>query len=192
MVFTVLVIITSCQQDSGVVPVNLPQTLSAFKASDKASQMEASFPGLSTKLAYKDFWIENLNNEEVYAVPAKVDGVVTGILYVGHNLKAGFGSTEFNGQNATITFSDLSLNKSVTWDGVKVATHLYKFDLRQTTIAPSSIAKLPAPETYGSCVTRVYNTAKQACDGDNTCATLCDNLPTCHTSMLISAAWTCL
>jgi len=58
--------------------------------------------------------------------------------------------------------------------------------------ASSKIAKTPPEEGYTDCVTRVYQTAKKACESDPTCDTLCDVTPGCHTSMLAAAAYTCL
>ncbi|MDM1036341.1 hypothetical protein HXZ91_18015 [Myroides odoratimimus] len=47
-------------------------------------------------------------------------------------------------------------------------------------------------ESYAGCVTRVYQTAKKACESDATCDTLCDFIASCHASMLAAAAYTCL
>ncbi len=62
-------------------------------------------------------------------------------------------------------------------------------------LASKKLAENPPVDTeeaYVDCVTRVYQTAKQACEGDATCDTLCDFTPGCHASMLAAAAYTCL
>lgn len=47
-------------------------------------------------------------------------------------------------------------------------------------------------ESYVDCVTRVYQTAKAACESDPVCDTLCDFTPGCHTNMLAAAAVVCI
>ncbi len=45
---------------------------------------------------------------------------------------------------------------------------------------------------YWSCVVKGYQRLKKACEADAECDTLCDFVPSCHSSMLAAAAYHCL
>lgn len=85
---------------------------------------------------------------------------------------------------------DIDFEKEKTGLRYKIADDLDK------RVVSKKLAKNPPvdteEETYVDCVTRVYQTAKQACEADPTCDTLCDFTPGCHASMLAAAAYTCL
>ena len=66
----------------------LPDSLIDFKASDQAQVLENEYPGYSTSLKYGDYWMETINGEQVYAVPAKDGDQLEGVLYVGSDLRA--------------------------------------------------------------------------------------------------------
>lgn len=183
-----LLLIAACQ-DSDLQVSRLPDTLLGFKGSDKVQLLEAAHPGYLTRLEYEHYWMETLNGEQVYAVPARNGDQTSGILYVSNDLRALFSVLEFKNEVASCVFTNLSINASVKFSGYKVDSHLYRFDVDEIEVKSFSAR---AQETYTTCVTRVYQTAKKACEANATCDTLCDNIASCHGSMLAAAAWTCL
>lgn len=209
MLFTTLF---GCSKDNSMVEQSLPWSMEQSYLSSKSfSKIKASFEISDSDVKFdKSFNITSGSKDvDILIIPIYRGNVHEAYLWVYNNKKENRITTLYESltyENSILSSAslysesklfimDIDFEKEKTGLRYKIADDLDKRVVSKK-LASKKLAETPPvdteEETYVDCVTRVYQTAKQACEADPTCDTLCDFTPGCHTSMLAAAAYTCL
>jgi hypothetical protein len=98
---------------------------------------------------------------------------------------------DFNFNNGTGDIKYVSLNKAQT---VLFAFNKYKiYNHQESTVISEAIISSNSLASHGesSCTSSCYKKAKDACDADGDCKILCDLLPSCNSSIVVSCFLHC-
>lgn len=201
MLFTTLF---GCSKDNSMVEQSPMEQ--SYLSSKSFSKIKASFEISDSDVKFdKSFNITSGSKDvDILIIPIYRGNVHEAYLWVYNNKKENRITTLYESltyENSILSSAslysesklfimDIDFEKEKTGLRYKIADDLDK------RVVSKKLAKNPPvdteEETYVDCITRVYQTAKQACEADATCDTLCDFTPGCHASMLAAAAYTCL